>query len=222
MIDAPERTPSGQAAAMRVLLLPGAFGNGADFAAAGFNDEVRTRDLPLELVFADLEFRHVTDRSILERLRDGPLAAARRAGCRSVWLAGVSLGAYIALVFAERFPGEVDGLCLLAPYLGTRLVSGAIARAGGLARWANVTGASDDEEERVWRFAAAPTLPVYVGYGRSDRFADAQRLLANVLPPSRVDAIDGAHDWPTWRTLWGRFLDRWPLPGEPSAVRIAG
>jgi len=209
-------------ATARILLLPGAFASGADFAAAGFSEDVRARNLPIDLVFADLEFRHVTDRSILARLRDGPLASARRDGVRTVWLAGVSLGAYIALVFAERFPREVDGLCLLAPYLGTRLVSGEIARAGGLARWAARASDAQDEERRVWRFAAAPRLPVYMGYGRNDRFADSQRLLADALPRAAVDPIDGAHDWPTWRSLWGRFLDRWPLVGPSPALRVAG
>ena len=121
--------------AARIVLLPGAFTTAGEFATARFAEAVSERGLPIDLVITDLELTSVTDRSILERLRAGPLKVARAAGCESVWLAGVSLGAFVALVLAERFPGEVDGLCLIAPYLGTRIVSSEIVRAGGLARW---------------------------------------------------------------------------------------
>ena len=200
------------AAASRIVLLPGAFTSAGDFVTESFAEAVSERGLGIDLIVTDLELTSVTDRSILERLRSGPLRAARAAGCESVWLAGVSLGAFVALVLAERFPGEVDGLCLIAPYLGTRIVTGEIARAGGLARWRPAD--TDDEERRVWNFLrtqGARRPVIHLGFGRDDRFADSQRLLATALPAGSVDVIDGAHDWPTWRTLWQRFLDRWPV-----------
>lgn len=201
-------------AAARIVLLPGAFTTAGDFVTERFAEAVSERGLGIDLIVTDLELTSVTDRSILERLRSGPLRAARAAGCESVWLAGVSLGAFVALVLAERFPGEVDGLCLIAPYLGTRIVMGEIARAGGLARWQPAD--ADDEERRVWNFLRTPSARrplIHLGFGRDDRFADSQHLLATALPADSVDVIDGAHDWPTWRTLWQRFLDRWPVGG---------
>ena len=152
----------------------------------------------------------MTDRSMLQRLRSGPLHDARAAGCPSVWLAGVSLGGFVALAFAERFPGEVDGICLIAPYLGTRIVTREIDEAGGLARWQPAAVAEDDEERRIWRFIQTqPTDSrlLYLGYGREDRFAEAHRLMAEALPPSAVDVVSGGHDWRTWATLWENFLD---------------
>jgi pimeloyl-ACP methyl ester carboxylesterase len=199
-------------ATARIVLLPGAYTRADDFAAAGFAEAVRDRHLAIELVAADLEFSSMTDRSMLQRLRSGPLHDARAAGCPSVWLAGVSLGGFVALAFAERFPGEVDGICLIAPYLGTRIVTREIDEAGGLARWQPAAVAEDDEERRIWRFIQStrherPVL--YLGYGREDRFADSQRLLADALPPASVDVVDGGHDWPAWRRVWARFLDKW-------------
>jgi len=204
---------TGIAAAARIVLLPGAFATAGDFATARFAEAVSQRGLDVELVATELKLKSVTDRSMLARLREGPLRAARAAGCESVWLAGVSLGAFVALVLAEQFPGEVDGLCLIAPYLGTRLVTSEIVRAGGLACWRPPTVEADDEERRVWNFVRSDSSarpPIHLGYGRDDRFADSQALLAAVLPAASVDVIEGTHDWPTWRTLWERFLDRWP------------
>lgn len=207
--------------APRVLLLPGALGTSADFAAANFGAAVEARGLAIDLVFVDPEFQHVTDRSILERLRAGPVREALAAGCESVWLAGVSLGAFLGLAFAERYRGEIDGVCLLAPYLGNRLVTKEIARAGGAAGWDPGVVAEDDEDRRVWRFLKPdfrPCVDLWLGYGRDDRFADSQELLARVLPPGCVACIDGAHDWPTWQKLWGVFLDQWPARTAAGAA----
>jgi pimeloyl-ACP methyl ester carboxylesterase len=212
------------AAPPRIVLLPGAFDSAAEFHAAGFVEAVRTRGLPLELAFAELEFRDMSDRSMLERLREGPLADARRAGCATVWLAGVSLGGFLAIAFAERFPGELAGLCLIAPYLGTRLTSGEVARAGGLAHWTPGPDSAGDEDQRLWRFLRLPPTrrcPIYLGYGRDDRFADGHRLLAAALPDDAVDVVDGGHDWPAWRAVWDRFLDRWPALRHRSAAGSA-
>jgi enterochelin esterase-like enzyme len=38
--------------------------------------------------------------------------------------------------------------------------------------------------------------------------------MAAALAPSDVDTVPGGHDWPTWRALWGRFLDRRFAPAD--------
>jgi pimeloyl-ACP methyl ester carboxylesterase len=202
-----------------IVLLPGAGNAAQDFETAGFGAAVHARGLPVELVPVELEFSHLTDRSVLERLRRGPCEAARAAGHRAVWLAGVSLGGFVALAFAERYPGELDGLCLIAPYLGTRLVTGEIGRAGGLACWNAGAVADDDEERRIWCFIQARLSrpSIFLGYGSEDRFADSQRLLAAALPPASVVVVDGGHEWPVWRRVWELFLDRWPAPARGSS-----
>jgi hypothetical protein len=98
----------------------------------------------------------------------------------------------------------------LAPYIGNRIVAGEIARAGGLAGWSPGELAPDDDERRIWTFIK--TLPesalrVYLGFGRDDRFADSQALMAAALPSSACRVIAGAHDWSTWRALWEFFLE---------------
>ena len=66
----------------------------------------------------------------------GAISSRRRAtlGCRSIWLAGISLGGFIALDYAADLSRrDWDGLCLLAPYLGNRMLIDEIAGAAGLA-----------------------------------------------------------------------------------------
>jgi pimeloyl-ACP methyl ester carboxylesterase len=199
----------GHTAARRLLLLPPAYAHPEDFLREGFADAVRARALDLDLVPVGLRLRSVSDRSVLAQL-ELLIAAAHSAGCAQVWLAGISLGAYIALLCAERRPGAVHGLCLFAPYLGSHIVTQEIERAGGVAAWEPGELAEDDEERRLWRFIkthAHGAPPIHLGLGREDRFGARHRLLAAALPAARVDLVPGGHEWPVWRRLWENFLD---------------
>src|SRR5262249_11683225 len=60
--------------------------------------------------------------------------------------------------------------------------------------------------------------PIYLGYGRSDRYAAAQKLLADLLPPARVTTVPGGHRWAPWEDLWRAFLGRGVLPGTSRAT----
>ena len=189
--------------------LPGAYHTGEDFIAAGFPEAVQARRKPLDLILVDPELQHVGDRSMLERLRSDIILPARAAGV-SIWLGGISLGGLFALDYAASYPDELDGLCLLGPYLGNRILTGEIARAPGLAAWQPGELAETDEERRIWRHIKnrrADSRPLYLGFGREDRFSASHELLAATLAPESVDVIAGGHDWPTWFKLWENFLD---------------
>jgi pimeloyl-ACP methyl ester carboxylesterase len=195
-------------AAVSVVLLPAAHTGPEDFVRAGFADAVRARALDIDLTFAALEFAHVTDRSVVGRIQEEHLRPARARGS-TLWLGGISLGGYVALCCAQADPEGIAGLCLMAPYLGSYLVTSEIARAG-LGAWQCGELAADDEERRVWRFlkTRGPGAPqMHLGLGREDRFRDRHQLLAAELAPGEVDSVAGGHDWPTWRRLWDNFLD---------------
>jgi pimeloyl-ACP methyl ester carboxylesterase len=203
--------PARQAATAptRMAWLPGAYHTAEDFVAAGFPDAAHARRKPLDLILVDPELQHVGDRSLLERLRTEIVLPARAAGV-SIWLGGISLGGLFALDYAASYPDELDGLCLLAPYLGNRILTGEIARAPGLAAWQPGELAETDEERRIWRHIKnrrADSRPLYLGFGREDRFSAAHELLAATLTPESVDVIAGGHEWTTWFRLWENFLD---------------
>jgi len=214
---------AGSCAATRIVLLPGAFHGPADFVQAGFVAAVRHRMLAVDLLLVEPQLVNLNDRSILQHLHSGAMQPARAAGCSAVWLAGISLGGFLALLYADAFPGELAGLCLLAPYLGSHLITREIDAAGSLAQWrAQPPGRSDelDEERRIWRYLGNPERrepPLYLGFGRSDRFATSLRMLAAQLPKGSVDQVEGGHDWSAWRQLWSKFLVRLTDGGGPAA-----
>jgi pimeloyl-ACP methyl ester carboxylesterase len=200
---------SGVARAGCIVLLPGALQELADFARAGFDAAVHERGLPWDLVLAAPQLAHLTDRSWLIRLHEEVMGPARERG-QTLWLGGISLGAFMALRFAAGHRRAIDGLCLLAPYLGSRIVAAEIAGCDSLQSWQPGVPADEDDERQIWCYVRGlrpPPPRLFLGFGASDRFADTQRVLARALPPACSLQIDGGHEWPVWRQLWDNFLD---------------
>lgn len=200
-----------------VVMLPGAYSRPPEFVEAGFPQALRERGSSADVLVVDSHLGYFTDGSVIRRLRDEVVLPARAQGYRRVWLVGISLGGFGALGYAMRHGGEIDGVLALAPYLGPRRLTQEIEAAGGPRAWrasglqAKAPDASDELDRDIWSAfsdpAPKPPLPpVYVGYGLEDRFADANRRFAELLPPERVSTTPGGHDWPPWRALWQGWL----------------
>jgi pimeloyl-ACP methyl ester carboxylesterase len=196
-----------------MVLMPGALQQPEEFLAAGFAEAVRALALPLDLVFVDTGMRYLSDSidgTVLHRLHEDVIGPALDKQYREIWLGGASIGGLMAIACADRHPQLAAGLCLLAPYPGSRIVMAEIDAAGGLERWCAEPHA-DDGEYRLWQWLAArrgQERPlVHLGHGRGDRFADGLARMAQALGQD-ADVIDGGHDWATWRALWDRFLAR--------------
>lgn len=192
-----------------LVMLPGALMTPQHMADAGLFDAVQARDLALDLVAVDLQALQACNREALQTLDRAVLAPAR-SRYRRVWLGGISRGGQLALSYLAEGMGAVQGLCLLAPYPGSRLTLNAVQRAGGLAAWQATAEQWCDPEFRLWHWLKQPAWPatVFMGWGAQDRFADGMGQLAARLPPATAAVqVPGAHDWQAWRALWDRFLD---------------
>ena len=202
-----------------LVMVPGAYFQPGDFAAHGFPTALERHGCPFDVVVADLPTDAYLAGAASQWLRANIIAPALARGYRRLWLLGISLGGMGALLYAQEHPQEVEGLILLAPFLGTRGLIAEVETAGGLASWEPGAITPRDLERRLMaqlKTAVPPRL--YLGYGTADRYAPASRLLAAKLPPEHVIAKEGGHDWPTWERLWSDILSATPLiPGTNSA-----
>lgn len=209
-----------------LVFLPGSYSLPEDFISHGFVDRVRRQHVAADILLVDAHLGYYTERSILERLKQDVLAPARARGYARIWLVGISVGGFGALLQAAANAEEtayIDGIVAIAPYLGERRLSASIAAAGGLSAWqAPAKPAVPIDEEGLWRWlqahAAKPKPLLYLGYGDDDRFAASDRLLGAVLPPQRVFTAAGGHDWPVWETLWEAMLPTLPLRRDRSCA----
>ena len=221
--------PCGQPVDTLLVLLPGIYGHASEFASEGFVDAVRARGLAVDVALADATFPFYRDRDIAIRLDADVVAPALARGIRHFWFAGISLGGLGSLIYANESRADlpaatrprIDGLLLIAPYLGERSIVAEVTASGGLAGWAPTgTIPHDDDDRHLWQWLKTLTIErrqqqlplVYLGSGVDDRFAAAHRLLAAALPADHVFTAPGGHDWDAWRAVWPRMLDAAPLP----------
>ena len=209
-----------------VLFLPGRANTPPAFAKEGFIRLAEQAGVRAALVGADAHLRYYMKEQVLVRLDEDIIGPARAAGVTRVVLVGVSLGGLGALLYARDHPGEIDGIVLLAPFLGYKDMIAEVQRAGGLASWTPPARiARRDFEHAVWQFLkqtgtpGGPVPPLILAHGTRDTFERAHALLAEALPGERVLTVDGGHDWRTWRALWQQVLasgavQRWCAGGE--------
>jgi pimeloyl-ACP methyl ester carboxylesterase len=167
--------------------------------------------------------------SIFTRLKEDVIDPARASGYDHIWLIGNSLGGYGSLAYAKEYSEDISGMLLLGPFLGDKGLIEEIRASGGLQSWSGQVVLGEPKEDWVkylWVWLndctrqKACSSKIHLGYGRGDRFSGGQGFLASLLPPEQVVAVDGGHDWSTWKKLWRIFLDRDIFLSSPLPLRL--
>ncbi len=199
-----------------VVVLPG---RGDDLDAlhrSGMVEAIQGAWPDADVLLAELAIRYYQDGRAATRLHDEVIAPARTRGYRQVWVGGASMGGMGTLLYDKFYPGDADGLFLLAPYLGDRPILEEIVRAGGLAQWdpGPVQEMGDDTWQRElwrhlqgWQKDPAKARSVWMATGDRDRLREANAILAPALPPSQVLVLPGGHDWTVWTPATREILE---------------
>lgn len=194
-----------------VVMLPGMGDRAGTFAENGFLEIAGNHGL--DALAVDAHFGYYRERSLLPRLRDDIILSARAQGYQHIWLLGISMGGFGSLLYAEAHAEDIDGVILLAPFLGDDDLIENIRSAGRLAEWSPPDEGFRDYEVAVWKWlqqeAERPDrTPILVGYGESDRLAGALAPLIDTLDDDQVISRPGNHKWSTWEPLWSEIAAR--------------
>lgn len=201
-----------------LLMLPGAKNTPRQLVEHGFIRALRERDLPVDVLalhaHADLYLDGEVDALLREAFRQIAVQGYKR-----IWLLGISLGGSGAMMGVVKGMAPIEGVFLIAPFLGTRGIIAEVRKAGGLPHWDAGEIAPRDHERRLLHHlrhaVQARALPqIHLGFGSEDHYRGASDLLAAHLPPQRVTVLPGGHDWETWGGLW-----RLQLAGAPFVHR---
>lgn len=219
--------PSDQGSHRLVVVLPGRRDRLESLRRSGVGEAIQRVWPDADVLFAELSMPYYLDRSATRRLHDEVLMPARRRAYTEIWLVGASLGGMGAILYDRDYPGQVDGMLLLAPYLGERPVHDEIRTAGGLAGWepGRYPPESTDGWQRdlwkhlkTWQREPERTRDVWLAYGEGDYLRDAMPLLEPVLPAGQVLVAPGKHAWSTWTPLTEEVLHRIEARRSASAA----
>lgn len=200
-----------------VVVLPG---RGDDLDAmrrTGMAEAIQDGWPDADVILTGLALDYYDQGRAPQRLREEIVAPARRYGYREVWLAGASMGGMGTVMYDQAYPGEMDGLILLAPYLGEAPLLREIQAAGGLEKWepgAPVELTRENFQRELWRHLQSWRREpgragnVWLAYGDRDRLKSAMPLLAPALDADHVLVRDGGHDWKVWSSVTGEILAR--------------
>jgi hypothetical protein len=206
--------PASQAAQRAVVVLPGIADNLASLEAGGIGHAVQGAWPDADVVLVEMTIGYYKDGQAMPNLHQ-IIRAARAKGYRQVWLVGASLGGMGALLYDATFPDDVDGIVLLAPFLGDRRMLDEVRNAGGLSRWSAPPAATpgpDNWQPQIWRRAKVwSSRPggdarVWLAYGDKDKFAPNMPLLTPAIPLKHVITGPGVHEWTSWTPLAARVF----------------
>lgn len=200
--------PAPIAATRLVVVLPG---RGDDLAAmqrTGMAEAIQAAWPDADVVLTGLSYGYYMQGRAPERLHEEIILPSRQKTYRQTWLVGASMGGMGTLMYDRAYPGEMDGLVLLAPYLGDKSLLQEIILAGGVAKWQpgpvpTVVNA-DNFQEELWRHVQGwsrepgKAANVWLAYGDRDRLRKAMPVLEPVLPAANISRRSGGHDWKTW------------------------
>jgi len=185
------------------------------FEKVGFVGAVRMRGLPYDMVAPNTHFGYYNDRSLNIRLKEDVILPAKAMKYEKIWLVGTSMGGLGSILYLKEHRKDIDGILLLGPFLGDRLIIDEISSAGGLDQWE--PGDFDEEEDwqrMLWQCLkecnrqGSVDPPIYLGIGTEDLYYRAQKLLASSLSPECVIEVSGKHRFSTFKRIWDIFLDR--------------
>lgn len=205
-----------QTATRLVVVLPGRQDDLERLQDSGMAQSIQSVWPDADVTYAELTLDFYKTGEAMRRLREEVIAPARAKGYRELWLAGASLGGMGTLIYDAQFPNELDGMLLLAPYLGDYDLLAEIDAAGGIARWEGGPshGFTPESWQRdLWRYVKVlsndpqRSARIWLAYGDDDRLEKAMPLLTPALHAQQVFVRDGGHKWSVWTPATREMLE---------------
>ncbi len=198
-----------------IIFLRGRGGSHEDFASDGFIEDIKTRKLPFDMIAPNAHFGYYFGETLVPRLKADIIEPAREKGYEKFWLVGVSMGGLGALMYTRQYPEDIEGVCLISPFLGYNKIIREIDNAGGVRQWNPGEFNPDNDWQRMlWHWLKqeaeeSKQLPnTYLGYGTEDSFKIAHELLGELLPGDHVFSTAGGHTPKTMKKVWEIFLEK--------------
>jgi len=220
--------PAKQTATRLVVVLPGRADTLQRLQDSGMAGIIQDAWPDADVTYAQVTLDFYKGGIAPRRLHDEVIAPARAKGYREIWLAGASMGGMGTLLYDAQYPGELDGMVLLAPYLGEYDLLLEIDRAGGVTRWNGGPSqgfTAQTWQRDLWRYLKALSNDpdrserIWLAYGNEDRLRKAMPLLIPALHQQQVFVREGGHKWTVWTPATREILRAIDAKARTSGTR---
>lgn len=200
-----------------VVVLPGRGDDLASLQRTGIARIIQNAWPDADVVLTGLTMPFYRQGRAVTRLHDEVIAPASTSGNRKVWLLGISLGGMGALLYEHDFPGQVEGILLLSPYLGDTSIQDQVRAAGGLNKWNSgplQPLSPDTFQHEIWTtlksISETPNREnaIWLAYGENEPFRTSIELMSPILPDENVVMLPGRHNWTLWTTAVDKLTER--------------
>jgi pimeloyl-ACP methyl ester carboxylesterase len=191
-----------------VVVMPGRGDDLATLEKSGIAAAVQQSLPDADVLLVEATLGYYMDGKLVQRMHEQVIKPARERGYREIWIAGASMGGMGVLLYEHAYPNELEGLVLMAPYMGSGSLQREIRKAGGLAAWdpgPKPAALNRDnvmrEEWRVvksWLTDTQRAQRVWLICGQEDRLRAAAEIVATALPADHVLRPEGGHKWTVW------------------------
>jgi hypothetical protein len=214
-----------QPATRLVVVLPGRADDLDALRSSGMADAIQSAWPDADVTYAAMTIDFYMQGDAPKRLHEEVIAPARARGYRAIWLAGASMGGMGTLLYDAQYPRDLDGLVLLAPYLGDEALLTQIDGAGGIAHWnpgPPQAFSTQSWQRELWRHIQALSRDprrashVWLAYGNDDRLREAMPLLTPALPRDHVLVREGGHAWRVWAPATRDILQAIDAQAQPA------
>ena len=201
--------PAPQQSALRplVIVLPGRGDDLDDLMQTGMAETLQKAWPQADVLLAGVTLSYYAAGQVQQRLHDEIIVPARARGYREIWLTGASMGGMGALMYERTYPRDVTGIVLYAPFMGALNLIKQVADAGGPRGWNPGPKPqqmdADDYQVEIWRVVKgwqdpAEAKRIWLVCGDEDRFIEAAKLIAPLLPADHFVQVKGGHTWVVW------------------------
>ncbi len=101
-----------------VILLPGIGESVLQFQQYGVVEQIASCQSRANILGVEAHYSYYQQQLITERLHEDVILPARERGIESIWLVGISMGGFGSLLYREAYPDDLEGIIVMAPYLG--------------------------------------------------------------------------------------------------------